>query len=113
MSRFNRFLRRASRLLAVSTIGAVLVAVGVALSLPGVPGPGLLLVIAGLAVLAKEFDWAHRLMAKAKAKAEQLKDRALDRDGEGAADGSDEQRSTRQSASSEDEEGARPHEPAA
>ena len=48
---------RASRILG----GAVLVLVGVILALPGVPGPGLLVIFAGLGVLGGEFEWARRL----------------------------------------------------
>jgi hypothetical protein len=48
---------RASRILA----GAALVLVGIVLALPGVPGPGLLVIFAGLGVLGGEFEWARRL----------------------------------------------------
>jgi hypothetical protein len=48
---------RASRILA----GVVLVLVGLVLALPGVPGPGLLVVFAGLGVLGGEFESARRL----------------------------------------------------
>jgi hypothetical protein len=48
---------RASRILA----GALLVVIGVVLALPGIPGPGLLVIFAGLGVLGGEFDWARRL----------------------------------------------------
>ena len=41
-------------------VGLVLVALGVVLALPGVPGPGLLVVLGGLTVLSGEFDWARR-----------------------------------------------------
>ena len=43
------------------TSGFVLLAVGLILMLPGVPGPGIVLVVAGLSVLAVDFVWAHRL----------------------------------------------------
>jgi len=42
-------------------LGAVLLVVGAVLALPLVPGPGLLLVVAGLSVLSHEFEWARRL----------------------------------------------------
>jgi uncharacterized protein (TIGR02611 family) len=42
--------------------GFALVAVGIVLSLPLVPGPGIPLIALGLAVLALEFDWAERLL---------------------------------------------------
>ena len=41
--------------------GMGLVAIGVVLALPGVPGPGLLVVFGGLTVLSSEFHWARRL----------------------------------------------------
>ena len=42
-------------------VGLVLVAVGVVLSLPLVPGPGMVLVVVGLGFLSHEFEWARRL----------------------------------------------------
>lgn len=44
----------------LTIVGAVLVAVGLALLV--LPGPGLLLIAAGLAVLAQRFDWAQDLL---------------------------------------------------
>lgn len=44
----------------IGTVGAVLVAAG--LVMVPFPGPGWLVVFAGLAVLATEFHWAHRLL---------------------------------------------------
>jgi len=41
--------------------GLALVAIGVVLALPGVPGPGLLCVFGGVTVLSGEFEWARRL----------------------------------------------------
>jgi hypothetical protein len=48
------------------------------------PGPGVLLIIAGLAVLATEYVWAQRMLNYAKDKAEQAKNRVLRRGGESA-----------------------------
>jgi Putative transmembrane protein (PGPGW) len=45
-------------------VGGLVVLVGVGLSLPGVPGPGLLLIALGLAMLALEFDRAERLLER-------------------------------------------------
>lgn len=42
-------------------VGLVLFMVGIVLSLPLVPGPGLLLVVFGLGFLSHEFEWARRL----------------------------------------------------
>jgi hypothetical protein len=43
------------------------------------PGPGLLLMIAGLAILATEYVWAQRALNFAKRKAQETKDRVLRR----------------------------------
>jgi uncharacterized protein (TIGR02611 family) len=42
-------------------VGLAMLAVGAVLSLPGVPGPGLVIIFGGLSVLSTEFHWAHRL----------------------------------------------------
>jgi Putative transmembrane protein (PGPGW) len=44
--------------------GALIVVAGVALSLPGIPGPGILLIALGLGMLALEFDRAERLLER-------------------------------------------------
>jgi uncharacterized protein (TIGR02611 family) len=44
----------------VAVLGALIIAVGVVL-LP-LPGPGWLIILAGLALLAMEFQWAKRLL---------------------------------------------------
>ena len=48
---------RASRLV----LGLALVLAGVVLAIPGIPGPGLLVMFVGLTVLSTEFEWARRL----------------------------------------------------
>lgn len=55
-----------TRRIAVSVIGFLLVAVGLALLV--LPGPGLLVLAAGLAVLATEYAWARRMLDGAKQK---------------------------------------------
>ena len=52
----------------VTTVGIALIVFGIALSLPLVPGPGFLLMLAGLGVLASDYDWAKDLLALAKEK---------------------------------------------
>ncbi len=42
-------------------VGLALIAIGVVLAIPGVPGPGLLVIFGGLTLLAAEFSWAERL----------------------------------------------------
>ena len=48
------------------TSGLVLLIVGLFLSFPGIPGPGIVLVVLGLGVLSHEFYWAKKLHARIK-----------------------------------------------
>jgi uncharacterized protein (TIGR02611 family) len=57
-------------------LGSIVILGGLALSLPGIPGPGLVLVAVGLAMLALEFDRAERLLEKLLVRLERLSDRA-------------------------------------
>jgi uncharacterized protein (TIGR02611 family) len=57
-------------------IGALIVLAGLALSLPGVPGPGLILAAFGLGMLALEFDRAERLLEKLLVRLERITDQA-------------------------------------
>ena len=41
-------------------VGLILLLGGALLALPGIPGPGVLLVVGGLALLGREFHWARR-----------------------------------------------------
>ena len=52
---------RGARRAAVAVAGSMVVVVGLALLV--LPGPGLLLLTAGLALLATEFAWAQRWLA--------------------------------------------------
>ena len=45
-------------------VGVLILVAGLALAVPGVPGPGILLVAVGLGMLALEFDRAERLLEK-------------------------------------------------
>ena len=45
-------------------VGALIIVAGLALSLPGIPGPGILLIAVGLGMLALEFDRAERLLER-------------------------------------------------
>ena len=71
-----RWIGRNSRRAGITVIGFVLVIGGIIL-LP-LPGPGWLIIFAGLAVLATEYVWAERALdaAKKKAKAAARKARA-------------------------------------
>lgn len=48
--------------------GFLLLAGGFVLSLPGVPGPGFVLIIAGLVLLSEYYHWARRTLAWARQK---------------------------------------------
>jgi uncharacterized protein (TIGR02611 family) len=50
--------------------------VGIVLSGPGVPGPGLLVIVFGLAILATEWEWAERLLHRAKAWLQRQREKA-------------------------------------
>lgn len=72
-STFGRALVKGARLVSVTIVGFALVMVGIVLLF--LPGPGLLVIIAGLALLATEFAWARRLLVLARAQARQMSDR--------------------------------------
>jgi uncharacterized protein (TIGR02611 family) len=66
------------------TSGIVLLVVGLILMLPGIPGPGFVLVIAGLSILAVDFVWAHRLKTHLKDRAGRMVDKVRGRPAKGA-----------------------------
>ena len=56
---------RTGRKLAIATIGASVVALGIAMLV--LPGPAILVIPLGLAVLAVEFAWARRWLKRLRA----------------------------------------------
>jgi hypothetical protein len=54
------------------TIGFILIPIGLVLSIPGVPGPGLAIAFLGLVMLADYFEWARRMVAWTKARFHKL-----------------------------------------
>ena len=58
--------KRHARRIAIGVAGGLVLLVGI-LAIP-YPGPGWLIVFAGLAILATEFDWAQRLLETARGK---------------------------------------------
>ncbi len=58
------------------SLGLLLLGVGVILALPGVPGPGIAVIILGLVILRDHFHWARRLLEWTKQRAEKLRNRA-------------------------------------
>jgi uncharacterized protein (TIGR02611 family) len=67
MSRIGDFagwVGRSGKRVAVTTVGFALIAIGLVLLV--VPGPGLLAIAAGLAVLATQYAWARRILDAAR-----------------------------------------------
>ena len=60
-------MRGAAKRVGVEVVGWVLVVAGIAALV--LPGPGLLLLFAGLAVLSQQYDWAERRLAPVKFRA--------------------------------------------
>jgi uncharacterized protein (TIGR02611 family) len=60
---------------AVTILGVALLAAGAAMMV--LPGPGILVIVAGLAVLATEYVWARSLLDKAKTQAEKAQETAV------------------------------------
>jgi uncharacterized protein (TIGR02611 family) len=74
ISRSWKYLPRPLRMTIALTVGGTLVAVGVALLV--LPGPGLLVIALGLALLATEFAWARHLLTRGKHHATRAADAA-------------------------------------
>jgi hypothetical protein len=68
-------MRKIARIVA----GFVLLGVGLILAIPGIPGPGIVVIVLGLILLAEHFHWARRSLDWAKQKAESLRDKAVKR----------------------------------
>jgi uncharacterized protein (TIGR02611 family) len=62
--------------IAFGVMGFTVLLAGVVLSLPFVPGPGLLLIAIGLGMLALEFAWAERLLERTLHELERAGERA-------------------------------------
>ncbi|HEV7952089.1 MAG TPA: TIGR02611 family protein [Candidatus Saccharimonadales bacterium] len=61
----NKALRHAKKA-SIGIVGGVIVLIGI-IAIP-YPGPGWLIVFAGLAILATEFEWAQRLLDRVRGK---------------------------------------------
>ena len=55
--------------------GFLLLAVGIFLSIPAVPGPGFAVILAALVILSPHFAWARKILEWAKAKYRKLTSR--------------------------------------
>jgi len=69
------FIKRSGKRIAVTIAGVAVILLGIVMLV--LPGPGLLVIIAGLAILATEYVWAERLLRMAKERAIQAKDKVL------------------------------------
>ena len=58
----------------VTAVGVLVICAGLVMMVA--PGPGIVGVLVGLAILATEYDWADRWLRKAKEKAQEAKERA-------------------------------------
>jgi uncharacterized protein (TIGR02611 family) len=56
-------------------LGFLVLIVGIILAIPGVPGPGIAVMIVGLMILSDHFHWARRMLDWAKKKAEQVREK--------------------------------------
>jgi uncharacterized protein (TIGR02611 family) len=73
-----RFIGRNGKRIGVTIAGFLVVLAGAAMLV--LPGPGIVVIIGGLAILATEYVWAQRLLRLAKEKANQAKDTILRKD---------------------------------
>ncbi len=64
-----RFIGRSSKRIAITVVGAALVAAGLAMLV--LPGPGILVVAIGFAVLGTEYAWAAAALEETKRRAAQ------------------------------------------
>jgi uncharacterized protein (TIGR02611 family) len=74
MATILRFIGREIWRVVVAVIGFLVVAVGLVLLVT--PGPGLLVIVAGLAILSTQFAWAANALDYTKSKAVQARDAA-------------------------------------
>jgi len=73
MTRMRNRIPPGARRTAVAVAGSMVVVVGLALLV--LPGPGLLLLTAGLALLASEFAWAQRWLTRVRGHAKRAAQR--------------------------------------
>ena len=57
--------------------GFLLLGVGVFLSLPGIPGPGIILILLSFGILSRDFHWAEKAHTYIKQKWHDVRDRHL------------------------------------
>lgn len=65
LSQVIRFIGRSGKRIAVTIVGFAVLIAGVVMMVT--PGPGVLVIVLGLAILASEWAWAERALDRAKA----------------------------------------------
>jgi uncharacterized protein (TIGR02611 family) len=65
-----RDLTRGAKRIGVLVVGLALLVVGIVMLV--LPGPGVLVTMAGLALLATEYEWARRLLARVRQHARRI-----------------------------------------
>jgi hypothetical protein len=65
LSQIVRFIGRSGKRIAVTVVGFAVLLAGVVMMVT--PGPGVLVIVLGLAILASEWAWAERALDRAKA----------------------------------------------
>lgn len=84
-SGIGRFLRTQGVRIVVAVAGTAVLLAGIALIV--LPGPAILVIPAGLAILATQFTWARRLLDDVRRRTGELKDRVTHRfDDEGRSE---------------------------
>jgi uncharacterized protein (TIGR02611 family) len=78
------FIARNGKRIAVTIAGFVVLLAGAAMLV--LPGPGIVVILLGLAILSTEYVWAERLLRKAREKFEDAKDTVLSRKKKGEPD---------------------------
>jgi uncharacterized protein (TIGR02611 family) len=74
-----RFIMQNGKRIAVTIVGGALLLLGLVFLV--LPGPGIVLLLAGLAILASEYVWAQRALNYAKERAKRASDRVRGRRG--------------------------------
>jgi tellurite resistance protein TerC len=70
--------KQAKRLI-IAVIGFTILLFGLLLVIPGIPGPGIVVIILGLAILGTEFVWAKKLLKRFKNQANNFKNSFLNK----------------------------------
>ena len=82
----QRQVMRLGRRIGIAIAGGLVIVAGVVLSVPFVPGPGVLVILLGLGILSLEFELPRIWLARIKARGVKLKDRIMHKRPESGGD---------------------------